>query len=103
MPITWRTPPTLAPIAFNMGVGGPSKEAVDAGIHGEAVGPGACIRWGSSVDMSVDQLNAHYTSHADYVAKVRKAAADNVTKGFLLKADADIAVRAAEMSQVGDR
>jgi hypothetical protein len=53
--------------------------------------------------MSVDQLNAHYTSHADYVAKVRKAAADNVTKGFLLKADADIAVRAAEMSQVGDR
>jgi hypothetical protein len=98
-----QTPPTLAPIAFNMGVGGPSKEAVDAGIHGEAVGPGACIRWGSSVDMSVDQLNAHYTSHADYVAKVRKAAADNVTKGFLLKADADIAVRAAEMSQVGDR
>jgi hypothetical protein len=98
-----QTPPTAAPIAFNMGVGGPSKEAVDAGIHGEAVGPGACIRWGSSVDMNIDQLNAHYTSHADYVAKVRKAAADNVAKGFLLKADADIAVRAAEMTEVGDR
>jgi Alpha/beta hydrolase domain len=98
-----QTPAVAVPIAFNMGVGGPSKDAVDAGIHGEAVGPGACIRWGSSVDMSVDQLNAHYTSHADYVAKVRKSAADNVAKGFLLKPDADAAVRTAEMSQVGDR
>ncbi len=98
-----QTPPTLAPTAFNMGVGGPSKAAVDAGIHGEAVGPGACIRWGSSVDMTIDQLNAHYASHADYVAKVKKAAADNVASGFLLKADADIAARAAEMSAVGDR
>jgi hypothetical protein len=98
-----RTPAVAAPIAFNMGVGAPSKAALDNGIHGEAVGPGACIRWGLSVDMNVDQLNAHYTSHADYVAKVRKSAADNVAKGYLLKADADSAMRAAEMSQVGDR
>ena len=84
-----RTPAVAAPIAFNMGVGGPSKEAVDAGIHGEAVGPGACIRWGSSVDMNIAQLNSHYASHAAYVAKVRQSAADNVAKGYLLKPDAD--------------
>jgi hypothetical protein len=90
------------PTQINIGVGGPSAAAIQTGIHGEAIGAGACVRWGSSVDMTVAQLKAHYSSHADYVAKVRKVTNENVAKGFLLKPDGDAQIKAAEMSAVGD-
>jgi hypothetical protein len=90
------------PIQINNGMGGPSKASMESGIHGEAIGAGACVRWGPSVDMTVAQLEAHYSSHADYVAKVKKVVEDNVTKGYLLKADGDDQIRAAQNSQVGN-
>jgi hypothetical protein len=52
--------------------------------------------------MTVAQLKAHYACHADYVAKVKKVVADNVAKGFVLKADGDQQIREAENSGVGD-
>jgi hypothetical protein len=91
-----------APTQINLGVNAPSKAALDSGIHGEAIGAGACVRWGPSTDMSVARLKALYPSHADYVAKVKKVTDDNVAKGFLLKADGDAQIAAAEMSAVGD-
>ena len=90
------------PTQVNFGVGGPSKAAEASGIHGEAIGAGACVRWGPSVDMPISRLKALYPSHADYVAKVKKITEDNVAKGYLLKADGDDQIRAAEMSQVGN-
>jgi hypothetical protein len=90
------------PTQVNFGVGGPSKASEASGIHGEAIGAGACVRWGPSVDMTVAQLKAKYPSHADYVAKVKKVTEDNVAKGYLLKADGEDQIRAAEMSQVGN-
>jgi hypothetical protein len=51
--------------------------------------------------MTVDQLNAHYSSHADYVARVKKVVAQNVKDGFLLPVDAAATIREAEESRVG--
>jgi hypothetical protein len=45
-------------------------------------------------------LEERYGSHAGYVAAVRKAAAKAQSEGFLLPADADRLVQAAEASQV---
>jgi hypothetical protein len=88
------------PTQINIGLGAPA-DASKAAAGGEAIGAGACVRWGPSTDMSVDQLNAHYASHADYVAKVKKVAEQNVKDGFLLPADAAATIKAAEESQVG--
>ena len=88
------------PTQINLGLGAPA-DASKAGAGGEAIGAGACVRWGPSTDMSVDQLNAHYSSHADYVAKVKKVVAQNVKDGFLLPYDAAATIKAAEESNVG--
>ena len=88
------------PTQINIGLGAPA-DASKAAAGGEAIGAGACVRWGPSTDMTVDQLNAHYTSHADYVAKVKKVVAQNVKDGFLLPVDAAATIREAEESRVG--
>jgi hypothetical protein len=90
------------PTQINIGIGAPSPAAESAGIRGEAIGAGACVRWGPSTDMTADQLKARYASHADYVAKVKKVTDENVAKGLLLKADGDAQIRAAQESAVGD-
>jgi hypothetical protein len=45
-------------------------------------------------------LEERYGTHAGYVAAVRKAAAEIVAQGFLLQADADALIAAAEASNV---
>jgi hypothetical protein len=88
------------PTQINIGLGAPADPA-KAAAGGEAIGAGACVRWGPSTDMTVDQLNAHYSSHADYVARVKKVVAQNVKDGFLLPVDAAATIREAEESRVG--
>lgn len=88
------------PTQFNVGVSKPAQ--ADNGPSREAIGAGACVRWGYSTDMSIAQLNAHYASHADYVARVRRAAEDNVKKGYVLPEDAAATIRAAQASHVGE-
>jgi len=90
-----------APTQVNYGLGKPSQAAVDSGIHGEAIGAGACVRWGYSTDFSVAQLNARYASHATYVADVKKATDAVLKAGFILPYDAAATIRAAENSAVG--
>jgi hypothetical protein len=90
------------PTQVNLGVNAPSAASQEAGIHGEAIGAGACVRWGPSTDMSVAQLKAKYPTHADYVAKVEKVVNDNVAKGFVLKVDGDAQIKAAKDSQIGN-
>ena len=90
------------PTQINYGVNAPSKAATESGIRGEAIGAGACVRWGPSTDMTLARLKQLYPTHADYVAKVRKVVADNVAKGFLLKVDGDAQILAAQNSGVGD-
>ena len=45
-------------------------------------------------------LEERYTNHAGYVAAVTRAAANAVTQGFLLQADADALIAAADASNV---
>jgi hypothetical protein len=45
-------------------------------------------------------LDERYGDHAGYVAAVKKAAAHAVATGFLLQADAEALIAAAEKSQV---
>ena len=45
-------------------------------------------------------LEERYGSHAGYVAAVTRAAANAVARGFLLQADADALIAAAEESNV---
>ncbi len=88
------------PTQINVGDNAPANaSAVPAG--GEAIGAGACVRWGYSVDMSIDHLSALYPSHAAYVAKVTKVASQNVRDGYILPFDAEASVRAAKASRVG--
>ncbi|HEY4341618.1 MAG TPA: alpha/beta hydrolase domain-containing protein [Steroidobacteraceae bacterium] len=88
------------PTQFNVGI---SKAAhPDNGPSREAIGSGACVRWGYSTDMTIAQLNAHYPSHAAYVAQVRRVTADNVEKGYILAADAVATIRQAEESHAGE-
>jgi hypothetical protein len=88
------------PTQINVGDNAPAN-ASSASAGGAAIGAGACVRWGYSVDMSIDQLNARYPSHASYVAKVKKVVEQNLKDGYILPFDAEATVRAAEASRVG--
>src|SRR3984957_12546657 len=90
----------VVPTQINFGVGGPA-DPTSAAAGGEAIGAGACVRWGYSVDMSVDTLNAKYPSHAAYVAAVKKAADQNVKDGYILPFDAATTIREAQESHIG--
>ncbi len=88
------------PTQINFGVG---KAAGSDGTaaRGEAIGAGACVRWGYSLDMDVATLDRLYPSHAAYVAAVKRAAEANVKSGFILRFDADETIRAAQDSRIG--
>ena len=88
------------PTQVNFGVGGPADPTA-AAAGGEAIGAGACVRWGYSVDMSVDALNAKYPSHAGYVAAVKKVADQNFKDGYILGFDRDTTIRQAQQSRIG--
>lgn len=88
------------PTQINVGDNAPANTST-APAGGAPTGAGACVRWGYSVDMSVEQLSARYPSHAAYVARVKKVADQNVRDGYILPFDADATVRAAEASRVG--
>ena len=88
------------PTQVNFGVGAPA-DAAQAAAGGEAIGAGACVRWGYSVDMSVDTLNAKYPSHAAYVAAVKKVTDQNVKDGYLLPFDGVTIIREAQESHIG--
>jgi hypothetical protein len=88
------------PTQFNVGISKPAHPANEPSR--EAIGAGACVRWGYSTDMTIAQLNAHYPSHAAYVARVRRVTGDNVKKGYILPGDAAATIREAEESHVGE-
>jgi hypothetical protein len=88
------------PTQFNVGISQPAH--TDNGPSREAIGAGACVRWGYSTDMTIAQLDAHYPSHAAYVAQVRRVSEDNVRKGYILPVDAAATIREAQESHVGE-
>lgn len=91
------------PTELNVGLGAASQAAKDAGIHGEAIGPGACVRWGYSTDFTVPQLDARYPTHAAYVAEVRRVTNENLSKGYILAPDAEATIADADAAEIGAR
>jgi len=59
-----------------------------------------CSLFGSQAPFSATKLKQMYPTHADYVAKVKKAAAAAEKAGFLLPADSDEIVTEAEAAPV---
>jgi Alpha/beta hydrolase domain len=88
------------PTQINFGVGGPADPGA-AAAGGEAIGAGACVRWGYSVDMPAEALAVRYSSHAAYVAAVKKVTDANVKKGYILPFDGATTIREAQESRIG--
>jgi hypothetical protein len=91
------------PTQINDGVGKPSHAAVQTGIQGEAIGAGACVRWGYSTDFPVEKLDGLYPTHIGYVAAVRKVTQAALKAGYILPFDAEATIREAEASRIGAR
>lgn len=78
--------------------------AVPTGINsGQNSGPGFCRLYGSHYDFDAATLASLYPTHDTYVAAVKKVTGENLKAGFILKADADATIAAAEKSEIGKK
>ncbi len=85
-----RTPQVAAPIAVVNGTGDTSN-----------AGGGFCKLFGTTVPFSAAKLAQLYPTHADFVNKWDQAVAADVSKGYLLPADAKALDAAARQSNIG--
>jgi hypothetical protein len=60
----------------------------------------ACAQGGTWIPFDDTTLRSLYPSHASYVQAVRQATAQNLRDGYLVRADADATVRAAEKADI---
>lgn len=94
----------IARDSFGMAKGGirlAEIEVPTAANVGESVSGGACPRWGYHAPFSVQQLNALYPNRGQYLGNVVRVTNDNVKKGYLLPADAEVTIDNAQASTVG--
>ena len=76
--------------------------AVPTGINsGQNSGPGFCRLYGSHYDFDAATLASLYPTRDSYIAAVKKVTEENLKAGYILKADADATIAAAEKSEVG--
>lgn len=68
---------------------------------GQNTGPGFCWLYGSHVAFDAAKLASLYPAHAAYVAAVREETEKNLKAGYILRAEADATIRAAEHSAIG--
>src|SRR5499427_6506743 len=68
---------------------------------GENTGSGFCFLTGWHEAFDKTRLAALYSSHAAYVSAVKATTEKNVKAGYILKADADKTIAAAEHSDIG--
>jgi hypothetical protein len=81
-----------------------AAHAVPTGVNtGQNSGPGFCRLNGSHADFPADVLAELYPTHDAYVAAVREAVRQNLEAGYILQADADATIAAAEASPIGRR
>ena len=81
-----------------------AEQAVPTGVNtGQNSGPGFCRLNGSHTDLDAPTLASLYPTHAAYVTAVRAATESNLKAGYILRADADATIAAAEASMVGAR
>jgi hypothetical protein len=81
-----------------------AEHAVPTGVNtGQNTGPGFCRLYGSHTDFDPATLASLYPSHAAYVSAVKAATESNLKTGYILKADADATIAAAQKSDIGRR
>ncbi len=81
-----------------------AEHAVPTGVNtGQNSGPGFCRLYGSHADFDANTLAALYPTHSAYVSAVKEATARNLKAGYILMADADATIAAAEASNIGAR
>ena len=85
-----RTPQVAAPIAVVNGTGDTSS-----------AGGGFCRLFGTTIPFSAAKLAQLYPTHEVFVRKWDQAVAADVSKGYLLPADATVLDRVAEQSTIG--
>ena len=68
---------------------------------GENTGSGFCFLTGWHEAFDKTRLTALYSSHAAYVSAVKAATDKNLKAGYIVKADADKTIAAAERSDIG--
>jgi len=79
-----------------------AEHAVPTGVNtGQNSGPGFCRLYGSHTDFDAATLASLYPTHAVYVAAVKEVTEKNLKAGYILKADADATIAAAEKSDIG--
>ncbi len=101
---TSATPPAIVRDANGIAQGGIrlAEEAVPTGVNtGQNSGPSFCRLYGSHVDFDKAKLATLYPSHKAYVSAVRDVTEKNLKAGYILKADADATIAAAERSDIG--
>jgi hypothetical protein len=85
-----RTPQVAAPIAVVNGTGDTSS-----------AGGGFCKLFGTTIPFSAAKLTQLYPTHQDFVNKWDAAVASDVSKGYLLSADAKVLDNVAAQSSIG--
>ena len=81
-----------------------SEHAVPTGVNtGQNAGPGFCRLYGSHTDFDAATLTSLYPTHNAYVSAVKSATEKNLKVGYILKADADATIVAAEKSDISKR
>lgn len=79
----------------------PEHEVPTATNTGDNNGAGFCVLYGSYEPFDQETLSGLYASQDDYVAAIEKSAAQRVAEGFMLPADAEVAVAAARVAELG--
>ncbi len=70
---------------------------------GQNSGTGFCRLYGSHVEFDEARLTALYPTHKAYVAAVKKITNENLKAGYIVKADAEATIAAAEQSRFGEK
>jgi hypothetical protein len=77
---------------------------VPTGVNtGQNAGPGFCRLYGSHTDFDAATLTSLYPTHNAYVSAVRAVTERNLKSGYILQADAEATILAAEKSDIGRR
>ncbi len=96
----------LARDSFGNALGGIrlSQMEVPTAVHnGTNSGPGACPRWGYTLDFDAQTLATLYPNHGPYVSQVSNVTDQNLLDGFLLAPDAQQTLEEATHSMIGKR
>jgi hypothetical protein len=100
------TPPTIVRDPNGIALGGIrlAEEAVPTAVNtGQNSGPAFCRLYGSHIEFDQDKLAALYPTHKAYVAAVKDVTEKNLKAGYILKADAEATIAAAERFPIGKR